>query len=88
MRNSPLQRGGDVGHNTGTQRAAHAEGLPGMRGHDHTGITVPDMKEAVTSSSTSGMSEGDVVRGRSEFKGTFMKDALDVNPRAVITQSR
>jgi hypothetical protein len=22
--------------------AAHADGLPGMRGHDHTGITVPD----------------------------------------------
>ena len=27
--------------------AAHADGLPGMRGHDHTGITVPDMKQAV-----------------------------------------
>jgi hypothetical protein len=28
--------------------AAHADGLPGMRGHDHTGITVPDMNEALT----------------------------------------
>jgi hypothetical protein len=28
--------------------AAHAYGLPGMRRHDHTGITVPDMNEALT----------------------------------------
>ena len=27
---------------------AQADGLPGMRGHDHTGITVPDMNEALT----------------------------------------
>ena len=27
--------------------AAQADGLPGMRGHDHTGITVPDMNQAV-----------------------------------------
>ena len=25
---------------------AHADGLPGLRGHDHTGITVPDIKQA------------------------------------------
>ncbi len=27
--------------------AASAEGLPGMRGADHFGITVPDLKQAV-----------------------------------------
>ena len=26
--------------------AAHADGVPGLRGHDHTGITVPDIKQA------------------------------------------
>ena len=26
---------------------AHADELPGLRGHDHTGITVPDMDQAV-----------------------------------------
>ena len=25
---------------------AYADGVPGLRGHDHTGITVPDIKEA------------------------------------------
>ena len=32
---------------TGTLGAAKADGLPGLRGHDHTGITVPDMDKAV-----------------------------------------
>ena len=25
---------------------AQADGVPGLRGHDHTGITVPDIKQA------------------------------------------
>ena len=63
------------------------DGLPGMRGHDHTGITVPDMKQAVdffvdVLGCQKAMSFGPF----SDSKGTFMKDALDVNPRAVITQ--
>jgi catechol 2,3-dioxygenase-like lactoylglutathione lyase family enzyme len=67
--------------------AAQADGLPGMRGHDHTGITVPDMKQAVdffvdVLGCQKAMSFGPF----SDSKGTFMKDALDVNPRAVITQ--
>ena len=28
--------------------AVRADGLPGLRGHDHTGITVPDMKQAIS----------------------------------------
>ncbi len=64
-----------------------ADGLPGMRGHDHTGITVPDMKQAVdffvdVLGCKKAMSFGPF----SDSKGTFMKDALDVNPRAIITQ--
>ena len=31
----------------GAVGAASADSIPGMRGHDHTGITVPDMKQAV-----------------------------------------
>jgi catechol 2,3-dioxygenase-like lactoylglutathione lyase family enzyme len=66
---------------------AAADGLPGMRGHDHTGITVPDMDQAVkffvdVLGCKKAMSFGPF----SDSKGTFMKDALDVNPRAVITQ--
>lgn len=67
--------------------SAMADGLPGMRGHDHTGITVPDMKQAVdffvdVVGCKKAMSFGPF----SDSKGTFMKDALDVNPRAVINQ--
>lgn len=67
--------------------SAIADGLPGMRGHDHTGITVPDMKQAVdffvdVVGCKKAMSFGPF----SDSKGTFMKDALDVNPRAVINQ--
>src|SRR5271170_551289 len=66
---------------------ASADGLPGMRGHDHTGVTVPDMNQAVTFfvdvlGCKKAMSFGPF----SDDKGTFMKDVLDVNPRAVITQ--
>jgi catechol 2,3-dioxygenase-like lactoylglutathione lyase family enzyme len=67
--------------------ACYADGLPGMRGHDHTGITVPDMQQAVdffvdVVGCKKAMSFGPF----SDSKGTFMKDALDVNPRAVINQ--
>jgi catechol 2,3-dioxygenase-like lactoylglutathione lyase family enzyme len=67
--------------------AATADGLPGMRGHDHTGITVPDMNQAVTFfvdvlGCKKAMSFGPFM----DDKGNFMKDVLDVNPRAVITQ--
>jgi catechol 2,3-dioxygenase-like lactoylglutathione lyase family enzyme len=66
---------------------AFADGLPGMRGHDHTGITVPDMNQAVSFfvdvlGCKKAMSFGPF----RDDKGTFMKDVLDVNPRAVITQ--
>lgn len=31
----------------GSMGAASADSIPGMRGHDHTGVTVPDMQQAV-----------------------------------------
>jgi catechol 2,3-dioxygenase-like lactoylglutathione lyase family enzyme len=67
--------------------AAHADGLPGMRGHDHTGITVPDMNEALTFfvdvlGCKKAMSFGPIADP--EPNGTFMKDALGVDPKTVI----
>jgi catechol 2,3-dioxygenase-like lactoylglutathione lyase family enzyme len=66
---------------------ASADGLPGMRGHDHTGITVPDMNQAVTFfTDILGCQKIMAFGPFSDDKGTFMKDVLDVHPRAVITQ--
>src|ERR687893_727169 len=67
--------------------AAGAQGIPGMRGHDHTGITVPDMAEAVdffvnVIGCEKAMSFGPF----SDDKGTFMQDLLNVDPRAVIEE--
>jgi catechol 2,3-dioxygenase-like lactoylglutathione lyase family enzyme len=67
--------------------SAHADGLPGMRGHDHTGITVPDMNQAVTFfTDILGCQRAMAFGPFSDDKGSFMKDVLDVHPRAVITQ--
>ena len=66
---------------------AAADGLPGMRGHDHTGITVPDMNQAITFfTDVLGCQKIMAFGPFSDDKGTFMKDVLDVHPRAVITQ--
>jgi catechol 2,3-dioxygenase-like lactoylglutathione lyase family enzyme len=66
---------------------ASADGLPGMRGHDHTGITVPDMAQAVTFfTDILGCQKIMAFGPFSDDKGNFMKDALDVHPRAIITQ--
>lgn len=64
-----------------------AGSLPGMRGVDHIGITVPDLKAATAFfvdvlGCEAAMSFGPF----SDDKGTFMKDALHVDPRAVIQQ--
>ena len=64
-----------------------ADGMPGMRGHDHTGVTVPDMAQAITFfTDVLGCQKIMAFGPFSDDKGTFMKDALDVHPRAVITQ--
>lgn len=66
---------------------AAAEGLPTLRGHDHTGITVQTMKEGLdffvgVLGCKQAMSFGPF----SDDKGTFMQDLVNVNPRAVIKQ--
>ena len=66
---------------------ALADSIPGLRGHDHTGVTVPDVK-AATAFFTEvlgckhAMSFGPFM----DDKGTFMQDAVNVNPRAVIEE--
>jgi catechol 2,3-dioxygenase-like lactoylglutathione lyase family enzyme len=67
--------------------SASADSIPGLRGHDHTGITVPDVKAATAFFTdvigcTHAMSFGPF----SDDKGTFMKDVVNVNPRAVIDE--
>ncbi len=66
---------------------AAAQGLPTLRGHDHTGITVPSMKEGLDFfvgilGCKQAMSFGPFA----DEHGTFMADTLNVNPRAVIKQ--
>ncbi len=67
--------------------SVRADTLPGMRGHDHTGVTVPDMDQAVSFfTDILGCQKIMSFGPFSDPKGTFMKDVLDVNPRAVISQ--
>jgi catechol 2,3-dioxygenase-like lactoylglutathione lyase family enzyme len=66
---------------------ASADSIPGLRGHDHTGITVPDIKAATAFFTdvigcTHAMSFGPF----RDDKGTFMTDVVNVNPRAVIEE--
>jgi len=71
----------------GASLPAGAAGLPGMRGHDHTGITVPDMKQAVSFFvDVLGCQKAMAFGPFSDDKGTFMKDAVGVDPRAVINE--
>ena len=60
-------------------------GIPGMRGHDHTGITVPDMNQAVTFfTDIMGCQKAMSFGPFADDKGTFMQDLLGVDPKAVI----
>ncbi len=65
--------------------SASAGALPGMKGMDHVGVTVPDMDQAVTFfvdvlGCQKAMSFGPF----SDDKGTFMQDLVNVHPRSVI----
>ena len=67
--------------------AARADGMPGMRGHDHTGITVPDIKQAADFFiNVLGCEEAMSFGPFADEKGNFMADLLNVNPRAVIKE--
>jgi len=65
----------------------HADQVPGLRGHDHTGVTVPDMAQAVDFFvNVLGCKQVMSFGPFADEKGNFMKDLLNVNPRAVIHQ--
>jgi len=64
-----------------------ADEVPGLRGHDHTGITVPDIKAAADFFvNVLGCKQVMSFGPFADDKGTFMQDLLNVNPRAVIQQ--
>ena len=66
---------------------ASADSIPGMRGHDHTGITVPDMKQAVGFfTEVVGCKKAMSFGPFADDKGTFMQDLLGVDPKAVIEE--
>lgn len=71
----------------GSVGIAAASSIPGMRGHDHTGITVPDMKQAVDFfTEVVGCKKAMSFGPFADDKGTFMQDVLGVDPKAVIEQ--
>ncbi|MBZ9697922.1 MULTISPECIES: VOC family protein [unclassified Mesorhizobium] len=71
----------------GSAGMAAASSIPGMRGHDHTGITVPDMKQAVDFfTDVVGCKKAMSFGPFADDKGTFMQDVLGVDPKAVIEQ--
>ena len=63
----------------------HAEAMPGIRGINHIGLTVPDLAEA--EGFFTGVLGCEKATSFGPFKddqGNFMQDLLDVDPRAVI----
>jgi catechol 2,3-dioxygenase-like lactoylglutathione lyase family enzyme len=71
----------------GLTSVARADTIPGMRGHDHTGITVPDMKQAVDFfTEVVGCQKAMSFGPFADDKGTFMTDLVGVDARAVITE--
>jgi len=67
--------------------SAEAETLPGVRGVNHIGLTVPDMTEAVNFfSDVLGCEKATSFGPFRDDTGTFMQDLLDVDPRAVVNE--
>ncbi len=61
--------------------------LPGMRGVDHIGITVPDLAQAEAFfTNVLGCQKATSFGPFRDDKGNFMADVLEVDPRAVIEQ--
>jgi catechol 2,3-dioxygenase-like lactoylglutathione lyase family enzyme len=63
---------------------AHAGPLPGMRGIQHIGITVPDMKAAVAFFKDVLACEPSFTFGEFKFEDDWMSRHLNVHPRATI----
>ncbi|MER9754318.1 VOC family protein [Mesorhizobium sp. M0166] len=71
----------------GSMGTASADSIPGMRGHDHTGVTVPDMQQAVDFfTEVVGCKKAMSFGPFADDKGTFMQDLLGVDPKAVIEE--
>ena len=71
----------------GAVPVARADSLPGLRGHDHTGVTVPDMAQAIDFfTNVLGCHAAMTFGPFKDDKGTFMQDVLDVDRTAVIEQ--
>ncbi len=67
--------------------ASSNEAIPGVRGIDHIGLTVPDIEQGVTFfQDVLGCAEVMRFGPFSDDKGTFMQDLVNVHPRAVIKQ--
>jgi catechol 2,3-dioxygenase-like lactoylglutathione lyase family enzyme len=67
--------------------SAQAETLPGVRGVNHIGLTVPDIAEAETFfTDVLGCEKATSFGPFRDDTGTFMQDLLDVDPRAVVNQ--
>lgn len=72
---------------TATVGTAQDKGIPGVRGIDHIGFTVPDIDQGVEFfHEVLGCEEAMRFGPFSDDKGTFMQDLVDVHPRAVIKQ--
>ncbi|WP_213953765.1 VOC family protein [Variovorax sp. dw_954] len=66
---------------------AASRGIPSLRGHDHTGITVPDLEAAIRFFVD--VVGCELITTFGPFRddsGSFMADTLNVHPRAVIEQ--
>lgn len=71
----------------GATAIASADAIPGMRGHDHTGVTVPDMAQAVDFfTNVVGCQKAMSFGPFADDQGTFMQDLLGVDPKAVIKE--
>jgi len=71
----------------GSATPALADSIPGLRGHDHTGVTVPDVKAATAFfTDVIGCSHAMSFGPFRDDKGTFMQDVVNVDPRAVIEE--
>jgi catechol 2,3-dioxygenase-like lactoylglutathione lyase family enzyme len=67
--------------------AVQADPMPGLRGHDHTGITVPDIMQAADFFvNVLGCKEAMSFGPFADDKGNFMTQLVNVNARAVINK--
>jgi len=67
--------------------SAAADTLPGMRGVNHIGLTVPDKAEAVSFfTEVLGCAKATGFGPFRDDDGTFMQDLLNVHPRSVINE--